>query len=102
MGLSGLENRFKNACDQMLQAMCMGMTATKKATPSSNLKLGVIEVDKSGIPRLIEILSNAQFESFLYVNSKFESPSRAKFNYGKLFKIKDELFIDLNFQVRLK
>lgn len=102
LGLSGLENRFKNACDQMLQAMCMGMTATKKATPSSNLKLGVIEVDKSGIPRLIEILSNAQFESFLYINSKFESPSRVKFKYGRLVDIEGQLFLDLNFQIRLK
>jgi hypothetical protein len=102
MGLSGMDGRFKGAFDQLLQEICAGMTATKKLRKGIDQRMGVIEVDRTGMPRLIEIVSNSKFDSYLYSNSKFDSPSRVKFKYGQLVEIDGQLFLDLNFQIRLK
>jgi hypothetical protein len=100
--LSGLQDRFIKSFDLLLQEVCAGMTATKKSIRKTEQRLGIIEVDKAGVPRLIEIISNSEFESYLYSNSKFDSPSRKKFNYGYLIEIDGKIFLDLNFQIRLK
>ena len=102
LGLSGLQDRFIKSFDLLLQEVCAGMTATKKSIRKTEQRLGIIEVDKAGVPRLIEIISNSEFESYLYSNSKFDSPSRKKFNYGYLIEIDGKIFLDLNFQIRLK
>lgn len=102
MGLYGLQGRFVNAFDLLLQEVCAGMTATKKSTRKIEQRLGVIEVDKAGVSRLIEIISNSRFKSYLYSNSKFDSPSRMKFDYGYLIEKDGKMFLDLNFQIRLK
>jgi hypothetical protein len=102
MGLSGLQDRFIEAFDLLLQEVCSGMTATKKSSRKIEQRLGVIEVDKAGVPRLIEIISNSKYESYLYSTSRFDSPSRTKFKYGYLIEVDSKVFLDLNFQIRLK
>ena len=96
------EEIYHQMCDRMLQEICLGMTATSNWRTSETQRRGLIEVQPDGIPRLIELWSNSQFEKYLYKASKFETPSRAKFQFGELVKLDNQVFFDLNLQIRFK
>lgn len=61
---------------------------------------GYIVVKEDGDILCYHIYNIAQFSEYLFRNTKLDTPSTSKHNFGVLNKIENALYLDLNLQVR--
>lgn len=85
-----------------LSESALGMMPAKEWTGKHHATGGYIIVKKDGELVSYHLLRKNLFEDYLLFNTKFETPSTSRHNFGEIYKIDDNYFINLNLQIRFK
>jgi len=93
---SGYELKVKN----FLDSVALGMVPSVEWDGFTKAHGGYIIVKADGDVLCYHLYNRDEFRSYLYENTKFETPSSKRHEYGKLYKKGDELFFNLNLQIR--
>lgn len=90
------EYKFK----QMLLAFALGMTVAKPWSGEFNANGGYIVVKEDGDVVCYHFFDRNDLENYLFYNTKFETPSTNRHEFGSIYKEGDEYYIKLNLQIR--
>lgn len=85
---------------QFLLAFALGMTVSSPWDGSFNANGGYIVVKEDGDVVCYHFFDRNDLEQYLFNNTKFDTPSTARHEFGVVYKVKDSYFIKLNLQVR--
>lgn len=96
LSLSGYELKFKN----FLDAIALGMVPSVEWDGFTKAHGGYIVVKENGDVLCYHLYNRDEFRSYLYENTKFESASSTRHDYGTLYEKDGELFFNLNLQIR--
>lgn len=97
-GLSLEDYRYK--MKNFLDAVALGMMPSILWNGISEAQGGYIVVKENGEVICYHLYNRDEFRSYLYENTKFETPSTTKFDYGKLYEVEGRLFLKLCLQIR--
>lgn len=87
---------------QFLLAFALGMTASKAWQGRFNANGGFIVVKEDGDIVCYHFFDRNDLEDYLFYNTRFESPSTSRHNYGSIYEDNGEFYMKLNLQVRFK
>lgn len=85
---------------QFLLAFALGMTVSSPWDGSFNANGGYIVVKEDGDVVCYHFFDRNDLEEYLFNNTKFDTPSTTRHEFGEIYKIKDSYFIKLNLQIR--
>lgn len=95
-------NAYRYKIKKLLCAAALGMTPGKKWDGLDNASGGYIIIKRDGDIVCYHLYNRNFFEEYLIRNTQFDRPSASKHDFGYVYKIGDEYFMDLNVQVRFK
>lgn len=87
---------------QFLLAFALGMTPGTPWNTQFNANGGYIVVKEDGDLVCYHFFDRNDLEDYLYFNTRFESPSRSRHKYGKIYQENGAFFLKLNMQVRFR
>jgi type II restriction enzyme len=90
------EYKIKN----LLTDAALGMLPSEIWNGMYNATGGYIIVKENGDVLCYHIYNRNEFQDYLFNNTKLETPSTTRHEFGKLYGIDDQIYFDLNFQVR--
>lgn len=90
------EFKMKN----FLISVALGMVPSKNWDGFTKAHWWYIVVKENGEIICYHLYNRDEFLAYLYENTKFESASSTRHNYGKIYAEWGELFINLNLQIR--
>ena len=96
--LNAYEYKFK----KFLTAVALGMTPATVWDGIDEATGGYIVVTKEGNVLAYHIYNRNYFEEYLLKNTKYDTPSASRHDFGKIYSEDGEDFIKLNFQVRFR
>lgn len=96
LSLSGYELKVKN----FLDAIALGMVPSVEWDGFTKAQGGYIVVKENGEVLCYHLYNRDEFRSYLYENTKFESASSTRHDYGTLYEKEGSLFFNLNLQIR--
>lgn len=85
---------------QFLLAFASGMTVSSPWDGSFNTNGGYIVVKEDGDVVCYHFFDRNALEEYLFNNTKFDTPSTTRHEFGEVYKVKDSYFIKLNLQIR--
>lgn len=86
----------------LLVDVALGMTPARVWTRKYDANGGYLVVRNDGEVLCYHFYDRNQMEDYLYQNTRFDYPSRSRYNYGSLYREGNNVFIKLNFQIRFK
>lgn len=95
-------NIYKYKIKKLLAASALGMTPGKEWDGLDSATGGYIIIKRDGNILCYHLYNRNFFEKYLLSNTAFDRPSLSKFEYGFLYYENNDVFIDLNFQIRFK
>jgi len=93
-----IEYKTKN----FLRSSALGMVPASVWDTRLSTQGGYIVLLESGDLVCYSLYYDDDFRDYLYTNTRFDTPSTTKYNYGYLYIEDDRLYIKLNLQVRFK
>lgn len=87
---------------QFLLAFALGMTVSSPWDGSFNANGGYIVVKEDGDVVCYHFFDRNELEEYLFHNTKFDTPSTSRHEFGEVYKERDNYFIKLNLQIRFK
>jgi hypothetical protein len=87
---------------QFLLAFALGMTVSSPWNGEFNANGGYIVVKEDGDVICYHFFDRNDLESYLFYNTRFDTPSTSRHEFGKIYKENDSYFIKLNLLVRFK
>lgn len=84
----------------LLRAVALGMVPSQEWDTYLSTYGGYIVVKNDGALVCYHLYNDDQFKDYLFENTKFETPSSSRHDFGKLYEKDGQLYIDLNIQVR--
>lgn len=90
------EYKIKN----FLTDVALGMTAATPWNGFYQATGGYIVVREDGEVFCYHIYNHNESQEYLYKNTRFETPSTKKYNFGKIYKENNKKYIKLNLQIR--
>jgi hypothetical protein len=93
---------YKYKLRRLLVASALGMTPGANWHGGESTTGGYLLVKKNGDILYYHLYNRNLFEDYLLNNTKFDRPSMTRYDYGYIFKIEDEYFIDFNIQIRFR
>lgn len=96
LSYSDYEFKIKN----FLQSTALGMVPSKLWDGFTKAHGGYIVVRNDGVVICYHLYNRDEFLAYLYENTKFESASTTRHEYGSLYFEGDKLFFNLNLQIR--
>lgn len=87
---------------QCLLAFALGMTVSSPWYGQFNANGGYIVVKEDGDVVCYHFFDRNDLENYLFNNTKFDTPSTSRHEFGEVYKVNDSYFIKLNIQVRFK
>ncbi len=96
LSLSDYKYKMKN----FLDSTALGMVPSKHWDGTTQAHGGYIVVKENGQVVCYHLYNRDEFHSYLYENTKFESASSTRHDYGKIYKKNGKLFFNLNLQIR--
>lgn len=96
LSLTNYEYKIKN----FLDAVALGMVPSEPWDGFAKVHGGYIVVKENGEVVCYHLYNRDEFRSYLYENTKFDTPSSSRYGYGKLYKENRKLFFKLNLQIR--
>ncbi len=87
---------------QFLLAFALGMTASKPWQGKFHANGGYIVVKEDGDIICYHFFDRNDLEDYLFFNTRFETPSTSRHNFGRIYEENGEFFLKLNLQVRFK
>lgn len=97
-GLTHSDYEFK--MKNFLQSTALGMVPSRIWDGFTKAHGGYIVVRDDGIVIYYHLYNRDEFLSYLYENTKFDSPSTSRHEYGSLYKEEGKLLFNLNLQIR--
>lgn len=99
---NAMQPMYEYKIKQFLLAFALGMTASKAWQGRFNANGGFIVVKEDGDIVCYHFFDRNDLEDYLFYNTRFETPSTSRHNFGDIYEDDDNLFIKLNLQVRFK
>ena len=87
---------------KLITAVALGMTPGKAWDGREVTTGGYIIIKRDGDVLCYHLYNRNFFEDYLLNNTRFDRPSATRYDYGYVYDIGGEKFIDLNVQVRFK
>lgn len=87
---------------KLLCSTALGMMPSQEWNGRDEATGGYIIVTRSGSVVAYHIYNRDFFETYLLEHTKLERGSSTRHNYGKIYRANNEMFINLNLQVRFK
>ena len=87
---------------RFLTDVALGMTPSKVWTGIYDATGGYLIVKENGEVLCYHIYNRNQFEDYLYANTKLETASSTRHDFGIIYEKNGELFFKLNLQIRFK
>jgi type II restriction enzyme len=90
------EHKIKN----FLTDIALGMTPATVWTGEYQATGGYIIVREDGEVLCYHLYNHNEFQEYLFKNTRFDTPSATRYEFGTIYKEDEKLFIKLNLQVR--
>lgn len=87
---------------RFLTDIALGMTPAKVWNGIYDATGGFLIVKENGDILCYHIYNRNKFEDYLFANTKLETPSSTRHEFGEIYEINGELFFNLNLQIRFK
>lgn len=87
---------------QFLIAFALGMTSSKPWCGKFNANGGYIVVKEDGDIVCYHFFDRNDLEDYLYYNTRFETPSTTRHEFGDIYEKDGCFFVKLNLQIRFK
>ena len=87
---------------QFLLAFALGLTSSTPWYGQFHANGGYIVVKEDGEVVCFHFFDRNDLEEYLYLNTRFETPSTSRHNFGEIYQEGGEYFLKLNLQVRFK
>lgn len=87
---------------RFLTDVALGMTPSKVWTGIYDATGGYLIVKENGDILCYHIYNRNQFEDYLFANTKLETASSTRHEFGKLYEDNGQLYFKLNLQIRFK
>lgn len=87
---------------QFLLAFALGMTASIPWRGKFNANGGYIVVKEDGDIVCYHFFDRNDLEDYLFMNTRFETPSMSRHHFGSIYEKNGEYYLKLNLQVRFK
>ncbi|WP_262712046.1 HpaII family restriction endonuclease [Flavobacterium rhamnosiphilum] len=87
---------------RFLTDVALGMTPSKVWTGIYDATGGYLVVKENGDILCYHIYNRNQFEDYLFVNTKLETASSTRHDFGKIFEENGQYYFKLNLQIRFK
>lgn len=101
MGYKSKEHKFYHYKIKRLLSECaVGMLPSKVWDGRADATGGYIVVREDGEVLCYHLFNRNEFEEYLLSNTKFETASSSRYNFGTVFKKDGKYFVKLNLQVR--
>ena len=99
------QGKYKNAyyehnVKDFLTSVALGMVPGTKWSGKIDATGGYIIVREDGEVLCYHIYNRNEFQEYLYDNTKLDTPSTSKHDFGKIYEDKGEYFMKLNLQIR--
>jgi type II restriction enzyme len=85
---------------RFLSDVAVGMMPSKVWNGNYDATGGYLIVKDSGEVLCYHLYNKNEFENYLFRNTKFETGSTTRHDFGLIYKVGDEFFINLNLQIR--
>ncbi len=85
---------------QLLRAVAFGLQPSKIWYGDYEIHGGYIIVKEDGELACFHMYDRDNFGEFLFKNTKLETPSVSRHNFGKIYEINGSRYVDLNLQIR--
>lgn len=83
-----------------LRDVALGLTPRKRWDGEFDATGGYIIVKEDGELVCYHIYNQNEFQGYLLNNTKLDTPSSSKHGFGEVYKVGNEYFFNLNFQIR--
>lgn len=87
---------------RFLTDVALGMTPSKVWTGVYDATGGYLIVKENGDVLCYHIYNRNQFEDYLFVNTKLETASSTRHDFGKIYEFDGHFYFKLNLQIRFK
>lgn len=87
---------------RFLTDVALGMTPSKVWTGIYDATGGYLIIKENGDILCYHIYNRNQFEDYLFANTKLETASSTRHEFGKIYDANGQLFFKLNLQIRFK
>jgi type II restriction enzyme len=87
---------------RFLTDVALGMTPSKVWTGVYDATGGYLIVKENGDVLCYHIYNRNQFEDYLFANTKLETASSTRHDFGKIFEDSGQFYFKLNLQIRFK
>lgn len=87
---------------QFLLAFALGLTSSTPWYGQFHANGGYIVVKEDGEVVCFHFFDRNDLEEYLYLNTRFETPSTSRHNFGEIYQEEGGYFLKLNLQVRFK
>lgn len=87
---------------KLLSAAALGMTPGREWDGLDNASGGYIIIKRDGDVVCYHLYNRNFFEEYLLKNTQFDRPSATRHDYGYIYKLDNQYFIDFNVQIRFK
>ena len=85
---------------KFLREIALGMVPSKEWSGELNATGGYIIVKENGDVVCYHIYNMNQFEEYLFMNTKFDTASTTRHQFGMIYEENNELYLKLNLQIR--
>jgi type II restriction enzyme len=98
--MSGNHNFYHYKIKKLLTDIALGMMPSKVWSGQLDATGGYLIVKKDGEILCYHIYNRNEFDDYLLANTKLETASSSRHDFGKIYSENDELFFKLNLQIR--
>lgn len=85
---------------RFLTDVALGMMPSKVWTGEYEATGGYLVIKEDGDILCYHIYNKNEFEDYLFNNTKFETASSSRHDFGKIYELEGKLYINLNLQIR--
>ena len=100
--LSLHHNFYEYKLKHLLTDIALGLMPAKVWTGKYDATGGYLIVKEDGNVLAYHLYNRNEFENYLFHNTKLETASTTRHNFGKIFQENDKQIMKLNLQIRFK
>ena len=94
---------YKNNIFEFIKAITLGMMPSNKWDGNYEISGGLLTVKNDGDVLCHHLFYDKQsLNNYLYKNTKLETPSTSRHDFGEIFEDNGDFYFKLNLQIRLK
>ena len=93
---------YEHNVKDFLTSIALGMVPGTKWSGKIDATGGYIIVREDGEVLCYHIYNRNEFQEYLFNNTKLDTPSTSRHDFGKIYEINDEYFMKLNLQIRFE